>query len=155
MSDEAKPADAGQTGKATSNFVSNSQIFQQAIAKLEDKQSELKELKSLMKDIEADVPMELEEITLSLKDLKKQAKDLKDEHIRTLLEDNVEYVEYREQIQDAKEEMAQAKLELFTAAANQSREKGDIDQTVQAGGAAHRLQTQREVVVYLNGKVVK
>jgi len=129
--------------------------IQQHIQTLATKQAELKEVKRLMKELESDLPMELEDITLSLKDLKKQARDLKDDHLRNLLETSVEYAEYREQVQLLKEEAAQAKLELFTAAENQSREHGDLDKTVTVEGAPHRLQTQKEIVVYLDGRVVK
>lgn len=131
------------------------QAIQKAIQDLAAKNAELKELKRLMREIENDVPMELEDTMLSLKDLKKQAKDLKDEHVRDLLEGNVEYGEHREQVQFLKEEIAQAKLELFTAAENQSREHGDLDKTVTVEGAPHRLQTQKEIIVYLDGRVVK
>lgn len=122
---------------------------------LQDKLMELKEVKSLMKDIEDDLPMELEELQIQLKDLKKQAKDRKDEHMKLILDENADYAEYRERVQLAKEEIAQAKLEIFTIAANQTREHGDIDQTVLVDGSPFRLQTQKEVQVYLNGKVIK
>ena len=92
---------------------------------------------------------------LQIKDLKKQAKDLKDEYIKLLLEENAEYVEHRESVQALKEEIAEAKLALFTEAAKLSREHGELDQTVVVEGLTHRLQTQSEVQVYLNGRVVK
>ena len=92
---------------------------------------------------------------MQLKDLKKQAKDLKDAHIKLIIEENTEYNEYREHVQEAKEAIAEAKLKLFTEMANRSREHGDLDQTVLVQGAPFRLQTQKEVQVYLNGKVVK
>ncbi|MFA6023992.1 MAG: hypothetical protein WC777_02130 [Candidatus Gracilibacteria bacterium] len=130
-------------------------VMQEKIKLLQEKLQELKELKSLMKDIEDDIPMELEDLMLQLKDLKKQAKDRKDEHLKQILTDNLEYSEYRERVQAAKEEIAQAKLEIFTIAANQTREHGDLDQTVVVDGAPFRLQTQKEVAVYLNGKVIK
>jgi len=129
--------------------------MQEKIKLLQEKLAELKELKSLMKDIEDDIPMELEDLMIQLKDLKKQAKDRKDEHTKLILEENAEYGEYRERVQLAKEEIAQAKLEIFTIAANQTREHGDLDQTVLVDGAPFRLQTQKEVQVYLNGKVIK
>ncbi|QQR54409.1 hypothetical protein IPG41_04360 [Candidatus Peregrinibacteria bacterium] len=132
-----------------------SATFQEQIAILNEKLAELKELKSLMKDIEDDIPMELEDLLLSLKDLKKQVKERKEEHLKKIIEDSVEYNEYRERVQMAKEAMAEAKLKLFTEAANQSREHGDLDQTVVVEGAPFRLQTQKEVAVYLNGKVLK
>ncbi len=99
--------------------------------------------------------MELEELMMSLNDLKKQVKAQKEEHVRSIMKDNVDYNEYREKLQIAKESIAEAKLKLFTAAANQSRDQGDLDQTVMVQGAPFRLQTQKEVTVYLNGKAVK
>jgi len=122
-----------------------------------EKQEELKELKRLMKDIEDDVPMELEDLLESLKDLKKQAKDRKDEHIKQIMTDNNDYNEYREKVQAAKEAIAEAKLKLFTEVMNESREKGDVDldQTVTVSGMPLRLQTQKEMTVYLNGKLLK
>jgi hypothetical protein len=85
-------------------------IIQDKIKILQEKLIELKELKSLMKDIEDDIPMELEDLMIQLKDLKKQAKDRKDEHMKTILDESLEYSEYREKVQLAKEEIAKAKL---------------------------------------------
>ncbi len=130
------------------------QIFKTLIEKLTAKQEALKETKGLMRDLEGDVPMELEELLITFKDLKKQVKEGKDKHLSQLLKDNVEYGEYREQIQELREEIAQTKLELFTEAAKQSREKGSLDQTVTVQGVPVRLQTQSEVSVYINGKVL-
>lgn len=130
-------------------------ILQEEILRLTDKLAALKEFKSLMKEIEDDIPMELEELNLQIRDLKKQAKDLKDAHIKLIIEQNTEYNEYREHVLEAKEEIAESKLKIFTEAANQSREHGDLDQTVVVQGAPFRLQTQKEIQVYLNGKVVK
>ena len=135
--------------------MSDNTILQQEILRLTDKVAALKEFKGLMKEIEDDIPMELEELNLQIKDLKKQAKDLKDAHIKLIIEQNTEYNEYREHILEAKEEIAEAKLKIFTEAANQSREHGDLDQTVVVQGAPFRLQTQKEMQVYLNGKIVK
>ncbi len=129
--------------------------MQELIKLLTEKLEELKELKSLMKDIEDDLPMELEELMLSLKDLKKQVKDRKDAHLKLIMEENTDYNEYRERVQLAKEAIAESKLKIFTEAANQSREHGDLDQTVIVQGAPFRLQTQKEIAVYLNGKAVK
>lgn len=129
--------------------------MQEFIKILTEKLEELKELKSLMKDLEDDLPMALEELMMSLKDLKKQVKEQKDAHIKLIIEENTDYNEYRERVQMAKEAIAEAKLKLFTEAANQSREHGDLDQTVVVQGAPFRLQTQKEIAVYLNGKAVK
>lgn len=130
-------------------------VIQDLIRILNENNAALKELKGLMKEIEDDLPMELEDLLLSLKDLKKQVKARKEEHLQQILEKNVEYSEYRERVQKAKEAIAEAKLKLFIEAANQSREHGDLDQTVVVEGAPFRLQTQKEVAVYLNGKVIK
>jgi chromosome segregation ATPase len=129
--------------------------MQEQIRIILEKMDELKELKKLMKDLEDDLPMELEDLQISLRDLKKQVKDRKDEHIKQIIDENNDYNEYREKVQAAKEEIAEAKLKLFTEAANQSREKGDLDETVTVSGAPFRLQTQKEIAVYLNGKVIK
>lgn len=129
--------------------------LQEQIRILNDQLAALKEFKGMMKEIEDDIPMELEDLLISLKDLKKQVKERKDAHLKQIMEDNVEYNEYRERVQLAKEAIAEAKLKLFTEAANQSREHGDLDQTVLVEGAPWRLQTQKEVQVYLNGKVIK
>lgn len=132
-----------------------SNTLQDFIEKLVTKSEELKALKKSIKEIENDLPMELEDLLLTLKDLKKQVKDRKDEHLKQLLEDNVDYVEGREMVQALKEEIAEAKLGLFTEAANLAREHGDLDQTVMVEGMPQRLQTQKDVQVYVNGKVVK
>jgi Sec-independent protein translocase protein TatA len=130
-------------------------VLAELIQVIYDKEAALKDFKKMMKEIEDDIPMELEELNMQLKDLKKQAKDLKDAHIKLIIEENTEYNEYREHVQEAKEAIAEAKLKLFTEMANRSREHGDLDQTVLVQGAPFRLQTQKEVQVYLNGKVVK
>ncbi len=130
-------------------------LFQEAVKKLVEKQEGLKAAKKALKDIESDLPMELEDLELQVKELKKQVKERKDEFIRDLLEDNVEYGELRERVQELKEEIANAKLELFTAATNASRDKGDLDETLVVEGSPVRLQSQREMVLYLDGKLVK
>jgi hypothetical protein len=133
----------------------NDPILAEQIEIIYNKDAELKESKKMMKEIEDDIPMELEELNIQLKDLKKQAKALKDAHIKLIIEENTEYNEYREHVQEAKEARAEAMLKLFTEMANRSREHGDIDQTVLVQGAPFHLQTQKEVAVYLNGKAVK
>lgn len=129
--------------------------FKRLIELINSKQDELKETKCLMKELEFDVPMDLEDLMLSLKDLKDQVKEKKAEHLKTLLENSAEYPEYRENIQLLKEDLANAKLELFTEAAKLAREKGNLDQTVTIQGAPMRLQTQSEIAVFLNGKQLK
>ncbi|MBU0981941.1 hypothetical protein KKC94_04590 [Patescibacteria group bacterium] len=119
------------------------------------KDEQLKDAKKHLRELEADVPMDLEDLLLSLKDLRDQVKEKKEEHLKNLLENNAEYPEVREEIQNLKEEIANAKLELFATAANLSREKGNLDQTVNVQGAPMRLQTQSEVQVFLNGKQLK
>ncbi len=133
----------------------NDPILAEQIEIIYNKDAELKESKKMMKEIEDDIPMELEELNIQLKDLKKQAKALKDAHIKLIIEENTEYNEYREHVQEAKEAKAEAMLKLFTEMANRSREHGDIDQTILVQGAPFHLQTQKEVQVYLNGKVMK
>jgi chromosome segregation ATPase len=129
--------------------------FQDAVQAISTKLEELKEQKKLIKEIEADVPMELEDLLMQLKDLKKQAKDRRDEFLKDILESSAEYVEHRENVQALKEEIAQAKLALFTEAANLSRKHGDLDQTVMVQGSPVRVQTQREVMVFMDGKEIK
>lgn len=133
----------------------NDPVLAELIQILYDQDAALKESKKMMKEIEDDIPMELEELNIQLKDLKKQAKELKDAHIKLIIEENTDYNEYREHVQEAKEAIAEAKLKLFTEMANRSREHGDIDQTVLVQGAPFHLQTQKEMQLYLNGKVVK
>lgn len=147
MSDDAN--------STTANTQNSGASFADALQVLLGKQDELKEIKSFIKDLETDVPMELEELMLSLKDLKKQVKERKDEFLNSLLENSAEYGEYREKVQLLKEEIAQAKLDIFTEAANLARQHGDIDRTVMVQGVPQRLQTQREVSVFVNGKVIK
>ncbi len=134
---------------------SNSAAFHDLLQTILGKQEELKEVKKLIKDIEEDVPLELEELLLSLRDLKKQVKERKEEHLKLVLENNAEYGEYREQVQTLKEEIAQAKLAFVTEAGKLSQEQGDLDRTVMVQGAPHRLQTQRELAVFVNGKAIK
>lgn len=133
----------------------NDPVLAELIQIIFDKDAALKDFKKMMKEIEDDIPMELEELNIQLKDLKKQAKALKDAHIKLIIEENTEYNEYREHVLEAKEAIAEAKLKLFTEMANRSREHGDIDQTVLVQGAPFHLQTQKEVAVYLNGKELK
>lgn len=133
----------------------SSSAFQDALQSLVTKTEDLKAVKGSLRDLETDFPVELEELLLQLKDMKKQVKTAKDAFIKSLLEDNVEYAELREKVQTLKEDIAEAKVALFTAAANASREKGDLDETVVVEGSPMRLQTQREVSVYLNGRVLK
>jgi len=133
----------------------NDPILAEAIQIIYDQEAAVKDFKKLMKEIEDDIPMELEELNIQRKELNKQAKDLKDAHIKLIIEENTEYNEYRERLQMAKEAKAEAMLKLFTEAANRSREHGELDQTVLVQGAPFHLQTQSEIAVYLNGKVIK
>lgn len=133
----------------------NTQMLKELLEKLTIKMEELKEMKKTIKEIESDIPMELEELMLSLKDLRGQVKERREEHINMIIESNDEYNELREMVQTHMEEIANGRLELFTAATNAEREHGNIDETIVIEGAPQRLQTQREVAIYLNGKAVK
>ncbi len=133
----------------------NTSLIRDLLERLTIKMEELKEMKKAIKEIESDLPMELEDLMLTLKDLKAQVKERKEEHLKLIMENNDEYNELRKQIQLHKEEIAQNKLELFAAATNLSRQHGDIDETVIIEGSPQRLQTQKEVTIYLNGKTVK
>jgi DNA repair ATPase RecN len=130
-------------------------IFEAALETYQSKLAELKEVKGRVKELVSDVPMELEDKLQVLKNLKKEVKDQQLEWDRQLLEENAEYGELRENVQELKEGIAQAKLELFTEASNLSREHGDLDQTVVVQGVPTRLQTQRELSLYVDGKVIK
>jgi DNA repair exonuclease SbcCD ATPase subunit len=129
-----------------------SNLIQERVQTLETTKANLKEAKAALKEIESDVPMELEELMLALKDLKKQVKEKKAEHLSHLLDTNSEYGELREMIQQLKEDKANAQLSLFEAI---DHHDGDLDQTVVVDGSPVRLQTQREKKIYLNGKAVK
>ncbi len=133
----------------------SSTVFQELLETLTHKEEELKETRKEMKSAEKDVSIELEEKKIVLRDLKKEVKAMEEDHLRQLLQDNVEYAENRERVQLLKEECAQAKLELFTAATNASRERGVFEEMIMVNGAPTRLQTQQEVGIYLNGKVLK
>ncbi len=135
--------------------VMSQQRFQELIAVFTSKNEELKEYKREIKDAETDYPMELEELLMTLKDLKAQVKEQREDHIKLILEQDAAYGENRERVQLLKEEIAQAKLELFTLATNASREKGGLDTTVTVQGMPVRLQTQSEIQVYVDGKVIK
>jgi len=129
--------------------------YQQVLEQIFSFQEELKAAKKALKDIESDLPMELEDLMISLKDLQKQAKAAKEEHLKSLLANNTDYVELREKIQSIKEEEADARIQLFTLIQNATRDQGDLDETVMVEGAPVKLQTQRDLAVYLNGKVLK
>ncbi len=130
--------------------------YQDAVQAILTKQEELKAAKKALRDIESDLPMELEDLMISFKDLQKQVKAAKEEHIKSLLSDNTDYVELREKIQEIKEEEADGRVQLFTLIQNATREhQGDLDETVLVEGAPVKLQTQRDLAVYLNGKVLK
>lgn len=130
-------------------------VFQNLISELSEKLEALKEIKTLMRELEEDLPMETEDLMISFKDMRKQVKEAKEKHIKDLLNGNDDYADYRKRIQELKEEAANLKLKLFTEAAKLTREHGDLDQTVVVNGTPSRLQTQKEVQVYLNGKVIK
>ncbi len=130
--------------------------YQDAVQAIITKQEELKAAKKALRDIESDLPMELEDLMISFKDLQKQVKAAKEDHIKSLLSDNTDYVELREKIQELKEEEADGRVQLFTLIQNATREhQSDLDETVLVEGAPCRLQTQRDLAVYLNGKVLK
>lgn len=132
-----------------------SAVFQELLETLVRKQEELKALKKTIREIEKDVPVELEDKLLMRKEMSKEIKELQNEHINNLLENNVEYGEMREQTQLLLEEIADSKLALFTEATNMQREHGDLDRTVVIEGVPQRVQTQSEVSLYVNGKALK
>lgn len=129
--------------------------YQDALQTILSKLEEIKAAKKALKDIEADLPMELEDLMISFKDLQKQVKAAKEDHLKSLLADNAEYVELREKVQELKEEEAEARVQLFTLIQNATRDQGDLNETVMVEGAPVKLQTQRDLAVYLNGKVLK
>jgi hypothetical protein len=159
MSDSTDPkayvADDAQTSGGVTPPASNPLIFQELIQSFAAKTAELKEVKRSMKEVENDVPMALEDLLIAMKDLRAQVKEQKDDHLRAILETNSDYGDNRERVQFLKEEIAEAKMQLFTMAANESRSHGDLDRKVLVSEGEFRLQTQKEVQVYLNGKLVK
>ena len=132
-----------------------STVFEELIRQLAGRKTEIKELKKHIKELEGDVPMELEDAMMELKELKKRCKDLKEAHLNHLLSENASYVEYRERMQDLKEQEAEARVALLEEAGNLSREHGSLDRTVVVEGHPYRLQTENAVQVFLDGKAVK
>lgn len=127
-------------------------LFHDPILELHRQGEAIKAAKDWIKDAESDYPMELEDMLLALKDLQKQVKQAKDEFIKQLREKNDEYNEMREKLQEALEAHAEAKESLLYKVSSNGDE---VDCTITVEGTPYRLQTQKALGTYLNGKLVK
>lgn len=108
-------------------------LFKDPLFKLYETQDSLKALRSALKEIVDDEPMELEDLRLSLKGMKRRVKDCETEHLKNLAEKNTEYMDLRERIQADKEVLANAKREPYKQVNDEKKKRGaDIDETVQA-----------------------
>lgn len=127
-------------------------LFRDPIREIHSQGEAIKAAKSWIKDAETDYPIELEDLILASIDLQKQVKKAKDDFLKKLIEENDEYNEMREKLQEAKEAYAQGKEDLLLKVSTNGEE---VDCTVNVEGIPYRLQTQKELGTYLNGKLVK
>lgn len=140
--------------QSTQVEVTQASLFEDPISRFFDLKEELKIQTGMKKDLENNFTMELEDLILSLNDLKKQVKEKKDEFIRGLMEENQDYNSARERIQEIKESLANIKLGLSTQV-NSAPNSDGLDLTVKTGNGPVRLQTQKQISIYLNGKELK
>lgn len=130
-------------------------LFSDTIAEITHAHLSIKDLKSKIREMEKDYPMELEDKMLALKDLRKQVKDEKDEFLKNLREDS-DYCEMLELLEKQRETLAVAKEDLFRKAVdNGGMSSEDLDLTVIVEGAPVRLQSQKDFSLYLNGKALQ
>lgn len=129
-------------------------LFEDDLQVIYDGTNAIKELKKLIREIEQDYPMELEDLILSLKDLQKQVKERKQEYMKRIMEEDDVYNEYREQLQVTQEDVAHAKLRLFKKVSEKASKK-DIDETIVVCGTPLRVQTQKGTRIYVNGEELK
>jgi len=127
-------------------------LFQDPILEIHRQGEAIKAAKSWIKDAESDYPIELEDLILSLKDLQKQVKKAKEDFVKQLMEENDEYNEMREKLQEALEANANAKEALLYKIKVNGEE---VECTINVEGIPYRLQAQKELGTYLNGKLVK
>lgn len=130
-------------------------LFSDALSKFIAIQDEIKEDKKMLKEKESDEPMELEDLRIQQRELNKQIKDRKKEHLKELIENDTEYNDIRQRIQAGKEELENTKSHLFSVAAKQTDDSGDLNESIETTHGPVRLQTQKEVGVYINGKRLK
>lgn len=130
-------------------------LFSDPIAEITHAHLSIKDVKSKIREMEKDFPMELEDKMLALKDLRKQVKDEKDEFLKNLREDS-DYYEMLELLEKQRENLAVAKEDLFRKAVdNGGMMSEDLDLTVIVEGAPVRLQSQKDFNLYLNGKALQ
>ncbi len=125
-----------------------------AIQKLIKIRDEINDFKKDKRKMEKEIPEDLKELMKSLRDLKEQVKDKQDEFTKNLQEETT-YQKLREMIVNKEEEIAEAKVQLWQAVSQIPQEK-NISMDIKIDEARFiKLQTERDIRVYLNGKEEK
>lgn len=130
-------------------------LFSSPLAKIYELQDAIKEDKKMLKEMESDFPIELEELMLQLKNLQAQVKEQKDEFLDDLVHDEI-YMGIKGRILNGSVILTEM-LEAFKAdAIAETLSFGSIDQTFEINGSIVRLQTQKleKVEVALDGKEI-
>lgn len=134
--------------------VRQASLFATPLAKLYELQDAYEQDKKLVKELEEDYPMDLEDLMSSYSDLGKQIKERKEEFLKDLSENSEEYGRARAQAAQTKIDLDAAVITVRQMADDETRQNGDIDQTIEVNGEIVRFQTQKttSVDVFLNGK---
>ena len=125
-------------------------LFNDPISKLYQAQDSYTEEDKMIKEMEKDYPIELEDKILALKDLQKEVKELKDEFLRQLQKDDAyaEAVTRRAELQLEIDDAIKNVKEL----ANTESASGDFTLNLIVDGRAFYLATQKQNHVFLDGK---
>lgn len=107
----------------------------------------------LRRDMEKDFPTDLKQLLEKLKEFKKQINGEKADFKLLLAKDPI-YRKINDEIDELEHEINKGIQELRETAENHAVD-GKLDITVTVGGAPFRLQTQNELMMYINGKTVK
>lgn len=126
-------------------------LFEDPLSKLYQIEDALKEEEKMIKEMEKDYPVEIEELLEQVKEVNDDLKERKEYFVNDLRNNNEDY-------QEASKRKAELKIqrdELLAQVKDLAiKQEDELDLTIEVNGTIVRLQTQKEKKVYLDGKEV-
>jgi len=126
-------------------------LFEDPISKLYETLDAIKEEEKMLKELEKDYPVELEELMEQAKEINDQVKERKEYFLKDLKENNDDWQageRRRAELQISADELLAQVKELAI------KQDGNLDLTIEANGTIVRLQTEATKEVFLDGKKV-
>lgn len=142
------------TTKEPAAEVRQQNLFQTPVFKIFELQDAIKEDKKMVKEMETDYPIDLEELIQSLKDLQQQVKERKEGFIEELKEDNDHYNETCARIVENQVALDGAISDLKQVVSEELQDRNMIDEVFDYDGEEIRFQALKtqSVEIALNGK---